>query len=133
MMPKLIINVIDDEEKTKEKSITINCNSIDMVAVFDNGCYGWTRDYKTNDMFLKVQQNYANERLKTKGHLFLNEVHDMLGLPRTKIGQLVGWVYKDGKYVDFGLNGKLNERFNNGDSNTATLEFNVDGVILDKF
>ena len=84
-------------------------------------------------MFLKVQQNYANERLKTKGHLFLNEVRDMLGLPRTKIGQLVGWVYKDGKYVDFGLNGKLNERFNNGDSNTATLEFNVDGIILDKF
>ena len=50
-------------------------------------------------------QNWANRRLEKKGHLFLNEVHDQLGLSRTKEGALVGWIKNsengDG-YVSFG-------------------------------
>ena len=138
-MPKLIINVIDDEEKTKEKSITMNCNPIDMVAVFDNGCYGWTRDHKTNDMFLKVQQNYANEMLKAQGYLFLNDVYKLIGVPATRAGQIVGWVYDEknpvgDNYVDFNIMDINSERaraFVNGYERSILLDFNVDGNILD--
>ena len=90
-------------------------------------------------MFLKQQQNYANEMLKSKGHLFLNEVYDMLGIPRTKAGQVVGWVYDEknpigDNFVDFGLydiNREAVRNFVNGYERTILLDFNVDGNIWD--
>ena len=130
---QLIVNVDDYKGNLKRKTIDISCKSTDMIAIFDDCCFGWTRDHKSNEMFLKMQQTYANDLLKSKGHLFLNDVLSMLGIPKIKIGQIVGWIYKEGSYVDFGLNSKLNERFMLGDINVATLEFNVDGEILSKF
>ena len=43
------------------------------------------------------------------GYLFLNDVYDLLGIPKSKAGQVVGWIYDknnntDGdNYVSFGL------------------------------
>lgn len=89
--------------------------------------------------FLEDQQIYCNDLLKMKGHLFLNEVYDILGFPRTKAGAVVGWVYNEenpigDNFVDFGLfdtNDERNSDFINGYRNTAILDFNVDGYILD--
>ena len=92
-------------------------------------------------MFLNAQQNYANDLLKSKGYLFLNDVYDMLGIPKTKAGQVVGWVYdpenpnSGDNYVDFGIYDAYNEKardFVNGYERTILLDFNVDGYILDK-
>lgn len=101
---------------------------------FDDGCTGWSRDPEYNLMFLRCQEQHANERLKTKGHLFLNEVYDSLGIPRTKAGQMVGWIYDSNNgdnYVDFGIfNGSENSRaFVNGRERSILLDFNVDGDI----
>lgn len=90
-------------------------------------------------MFLRRQQDYANEMLKARGHLFLNEVYDLLDIPRSKAGQVVGWVYdkngntKGDNYVDFGLyrNDLGTRRFVNGLEYNILLDFNVDGVIYD--
>ena len=90
-----------------------------------------------NLVFLKQQQNWANELLKTRGHLFLNEVYDMLGIERSKAGQVVGWVYDEtnpdcDNYVDFGIYDIYNERkraFVNGWERSILLDFNVDGDI----
>jgi hypothetical protein len=103
------------------------------------------KDPEYNLMFLRRQQDYANEMLKHRGYLFLNEVYEMLGLPRTQAGQVVGWLYDEknpngDNYVDFGiydLNGseQNNERkmaFVNGYEYNILLDFNVDGVIYDK-
>ena len=101
----------------------------------------WRNDAQLNRFFLKSQQNAANDRLKAQGHLFLNEVYDMLGLPRTSAGAIVGWVANgDGDcFVDFDI-----ENINNGPakdfskeggrgwSRNILLDFNVDGVIYDK-
>lgn len=89
--------------------------------------------------FLKNQQNYCNDLLKTKGHLFLNEVYDILGMLETEAGKVVGWVYDEknpigDNFVDFGIfdmNDERNFDFINGYENTAILDFNVDGNILD--
>ncbi len=98
------------------------------------------KDPEYNLMFLRKQQDWANEKLKARGHLFLNEVYDMLGIPRSKTGQVVGWIYdeKDPKhkgdnYVDFGIykNTEANRRFVNGYEYNILLDFNVDGVIYD--
>lgn len=109
------------------------------AIVFDCGNAGWTNDAEANKFFLVQQQRYANDLLQRRGHLFLNEVYDMLGARRTKSGAQVGWVYdKTSKYadtyVDFGIFDIHNEKacdFVNGIEKTIILDFNVDGVILD--
>ena len=111
----------------------------DYAKCFDNGCAGWTKDAEMNKMFLRRQQDWANDRLKARGYLFLNEVYESLGIPRTKAGQVVGWVYdpknpKGDNYVDFGIYNIHNEQardFVNGYERSIWLDFNVDGNILD--
>lgn len=111
----------------------------DYARFFDDGCTGWTKDPEFNLMFLKDQQRYANDLLKSKGHLFLNEVYDMLGIPRTQAGQIVGWIYDEknpigDNFVDFGIYDVADERkrsFVNGYERTILLDFNVDGNILE--
>lgn len=106
---------------------------------FDDGCLGWTKDPELNLTFLKHQQNYANDRLKRKGYLFLNDVYEMLGIQPTKAGQIVGWIYDEknpvgDNFVDFGIydiNRPKNRDFVNGYERVILLDFNVDGNILD--
>lgn len=103
---------------------------------FDEGCTGWMNDSEHNRYFLQTQEMYANDLLKTRGHLYLNEVYDMLGLPRTKAGQIVGWVYDEenpigDNRVDFGLALSMNQAFMNGFTKNVWLDFNVDGNILE--
>ena len=99
---------------------------------FDEKCAGWSKYREDNLFFLKLIQENANIQLKAKGYLFLNEVYDMLGAPRTKLGQVCGWVYNESdprgdNYVDLDI---FNDR-NTKDTNVFILDPNVDGCILD--
>lgn len=135
--------VIDEngEEKTVKKVVNVadpNHHS-DYARFYDDGCTGWCKDSEYNLMFLKHQQNYANDLLKCQGYLFLNDVYDMLGIPRTKAGQCVGWIYDEkhptgDNFVDFGIYDLYDEKrrdFVNGYERSILLDFNVDGNILD--
>ena len=104
---------------------------------FDERCSPWINDSEVNLMFLKRQETYANDLLRTRGYLFLNEVYTLLGMPWTQAGRVVGWVYdKDNpvgdNMVDFALFAERNRDFVNGYVKSALLDFNVDGFILDK-
>ncbi|MBR5862196.1 MAG: hypothetical protein IKZ08_02605 [Bacteroidales bacterium] len=108
-------------------------------VVFDDGNKGWDKDPNVTKCFLIHTQNYANDLLKRRGHLFLNEVYDMLGVKRTKMGNIVGWIYNEEEpigdnFVDFGIfntcNPKVRE-FLNGDERVIILDFNVDGNVLE--
>jgi hypothetical protein len=109
----------------------------DYAKFFDEYSPNWQNDPEYNLMFLKAQQQYANDLLKAKGRLFLNEVYDMLGLERTKAGQVVGWVYNPenptgDNFVDFGIYDMSKERvraFVNGYEPSILLDFNVDGDV----
>lgn len=98
----------------------------------------WNPQPEYNLMFLRAQQNYFNDQLQARGHLFLNEVYDQLGLDHTKEGALVGWV-KDSKngdnFVDLGIFNKEMQPqhfdFFTGREDGVWLDFNVDGVIYD--
>lgn len=132
--------VVDDEgkKKTVKKTIqVVDPHDLSMYArFFDTGNPGWDENPEFTMMYLKQQEKYANKRLEERGHLYLNEVYDMLGYPRTKYGQIVGWVYdskhaKD-SFVDFGIfNAKVNKAFTEGQETVAILDFNVQGNILD--
>lgn len=131
----------DGTETTETKTVDVAnpTEYSDYARFFDEACSGWTKDPELNLMFLKRQQSYANDLLQRRGYLFLNEVYDMLGIPRTKAGQVVGWVYDENcpvgdNYVDFGIYDMHREKcrdFVNGYERTILLDFNPDGNILD--
>ncbi len=110
-------------------------------VIFDQQSHKFSKEPGRNAMTLQMNQNYANDKLRANGHLFLNEVHDMLGLPRTKAGAVVGWVHRHDSeektgdnYVSFGIyDGDLEraEAFVEGIEDCVWLDFNVDGIILD--
>ena len=111
----------------------------DYARFFDEASPYWQNDPEYNLMFLKSQQQYANDLLRAKGRLFLNEVYDMLGIDKSKAGQVVGWVYNPenptgDNFVDFGIYDMSKERvraFVNGYETNILLDFNVDGNIWD--
>lgn len=137
--------VVDEKgkEKTVKKTVNvaeIGSNNSPYAFFFDNGCIGWQKDPEHNKWFVMQQERYANEKLRAQGYLFLNDVYDMFGIPRTKAGQIVGWYYdeKDPKRdnrVDFGIFDDIHDEskrdFVNGYERTVILDPNVDGPILD--
>jgi len=101
---------------------------------FDETNMYWQPNVETNRNFLQVQQNYANHLLQTRGHIFLQEVYDMLGLERSRPAQVVGWV-KNGsgdQYVDFGIYNFVRHGNVKGYEKAILLDFNVDGTVWDK-
>lgn len=131
----------DGTESVTKK--TVNVSGLDAYSdyakFFDESCVGWSKDPEQNLFFLKRQQDYANEKLKSNGYLFLNDVYDMIGIQRTKAGQCVGWIYDEkhpigDNFVDFGMYDTYKEgcrNFVNGYERSILLDFNVDGNILD--
>lgn len=111
----------------------------DYARFFDEASPYWQKDPEYNMVFLKAQQQYANDLLRAKGRLFLNDVYEMLGIDKTKAGQIVGWVYDEenpngDNFVDFGIYDMSKERvraFVNGYEANILLDFNVDGNIWD--
>lgn len=109
---------------------------------FDEVNINWDKSPEQNMYFLKMVQNQMNDKLKARGHVFLNEVYDALGFDRSEAGQLVGWVWdKDNTameagdgYIDFGIfdgNDYAKRAFVNGDERSILLDFNIDGMIYD--
>ena len=132
--------VVNDDGTEETVVETVNVASIDEVSdfarYFNKDCAGWSDNAEKNLFFLKRQQDFANEMLEANGYLFLNDVYDMLGIPRSKAGQVVGWVYDKNVVakVDFGIytiNREENQQFVNGLEKNVLLDFNVDGNILD--
>ncbi len=138
-------NVVDEngEVNAVEKTVeVVNPNEHSVYAkCFDESCAGWSKDPEFNLMFIRRQQDYANEVLTKRGYIFLNEVYKMLGFQATKAGQIVGWFYDPenpdhtgDNYVDFGIydvHKEKNRDFVNGYERCIWLDFNVDGNILD--
>lgn len=128
-----------DPETGKEKKVKKTVMVADPNLQSDYAVYfdSKSRNYETNPdynrMFLKAQQAFANDKLQTRGHLFLNEVLDDLDLPRTPAGQIVGWT-KDGPdgYVNFRIVEVERETEDGRHEPTLLLDFNVEGNIWEK-
>lgn len=132
------VEVYDEKLGNTVKSTRIAPNEPSMYArFFDQFSTCWSKEPEYNLLFLRCQQTYANDMLKTRGHVFLNEVYDDLGLDRTKPGSVVGWILDEDSdnYIDFGIfdpNKEGSRDFVNGREGSILLDFNVDGVIFDK-
>lgn len=142
-----------DGKKTKEE-IVVGCDEKELsgyARYFNENNVNWSDDPQFNLMFLRQNQNWANDKLISQGYLYLNDVYEALGFPKSKAGQIVGWVYDPNNnehgdnYVDFGIydlnvkgyrdemtNDTIAEErqdFINGYKSSILLDFNVDGNI----
>ena len=149
-----VTETVVDEETGKEKKVKTIKNYInpDEPSVYARYFGEYTRNIngepienlhwhnspEYNMMFLNQIQRHANDLLRARGHIFLNEVYDMLGLPRCKEGAVVGWVYNTenpvgDNFVDFGIfaSSQNYDDYIYGNDPAILLDFNVDGVIYD--
>lgn len=130
-----VIQAIEDEDGKTKKIKVVDPNKVSPYArFFDEYSPQWQKDPELNRIYVQVQQNYANQLLQARGHVFLNEVYDMLGIPRSQQGAVVGWVLGEegDNYIDFGIFDAQRSDFVNGWNRSVLLDFNVDGVIFDK-
>lgn len=131
------VKVDEDGKKVTKTLNKADPNGISQYArFFDAASKEWQGIPEYDLMFLKSQQNYMNDLLHARGHVFLNEVYDALGLERSRAGAVVGWIMtKDGdNFVDFGIfdgDRPRTRAFVNGTEENILLDFNVDGVIYD--
>lgn len=99
---------------------------------FDKYSECWEKSKLQNESTLRCEENWANDMLQLRGYVFLNDVLDRLGLPKTPAGQFVGWKLngEGDNYVDFRI--KDCSEYDNVkyDENAFDLDFNVDGDIL---
>lgn len=122
------------EKKVKKTVMVADPNlQSDYAVYFDRKSRNYETNPDYNRMFLKAQQAFANDKLQTRGHLFLNEVLDDLDLPRTPAGQIVGWT-KDGPdgYVNFRIVEVERETEDGRHEPALLLDFNVEGNIWEK-
>jgi len=132
------VEVIDPETNTKSVVRMVPGEPSIYARFFDQSSTSWSKEPEYNFIFLKAQQNYANDILHARGHVFLNDVYDLLGLERSKAGSVVGWLLTSNgttdNYVSFGIfdTSERNRDFINGFEGAILLDFNVDGVIYDQ-
>lgn len=139
---QIVANQVVDPEtgevkETKEEVLTYDGDKLSQYArIFDEvGSTQWTPSADHNRAFLLMEQNYFNERIKTRGYIFLNEVYERLGFRPTKAGSVVGWVYQNADYegIDFGIFTAHTQKaaeFLEGTEPSIILDFNVQGDIL---
>lgn len=137
VLDALVSNTPD--ELTRNEPTLEAIAAVDSVSpygvIFDEDNHNWSADEDLSMLHLRCQQQYANDILQTRGHIFLNEVYKMLGFPHTPAGAVTGWVKGNGDdFVDFNIHDGI---FEGEDKNGRTvtkwaLDFNVDGVMYDK-
>lgn len=134
-----------DGEKTRVKNAMVahddGSGHSEYARIFDECCPNWNPSPSRNLVYLRSQQNFANDKLRAEGFVFLNDIYRMLGFPPTPAGQIVGWIWnpKDpnrDNYIDFGIYDKIYTSqaardFINAAEPSVWLDFNVDGVIYD--
>ena len=116
-------------------------------VIFDETNDYYEKDASLNRVFLEGRERMANDMLRTKKRVFLNEVYELLGFEPTKAGQVVGWIYDPedpncDSFIDFGMytdlyentsRGERQRAFMNGYERAIILDFNVQGNVWENW
>lgn len=109
------------------------------ARIIDETSSVWDPNDDITELNIHAQLNYMNDLLRTRGYLFLSDVYDALGIPRTPASQVVGWLWKKGDgdhYVSFGdIEGhriKFWDDSRRREVANYLLDFNVDGEIVNE-
>lgn len=145
VVEKIEETVTDEDGKTKKVKKTVGVSEIsdygDYAVYFDKSSPYFEGNDDYDMMFLRAQQNYANDLLRARGYLTLNEVLDSLGIQGTnmlrKAGMVVGWKYeKDNQHGDndvcFYIYNTYRRREDGNVEPCIILDFNAEGSIYDR-
>ena len=109
------------------------------ARIIDENASVWDPSDDITELNIHAQLNYMNDILRTRGYVFLSDVYDALGIPRTPASQVVGWLWKKGEgdhYISFGdIEGHRIQFWDDSRRRTVAnylLDFNVDGEIVNE-
>lgn len=109
------------------------------ARIVDETSSVWDPSDDITEMNIHAQLHYMNDLLRTRGYVFLSDVYDALGIPRTPASQVVGWLWKKGDgdhYISFGgIEGHRIQFWDDSRRRTVAnylLDFNVDGEIVNE-
>lgn len=127
------VTIGEDGKKKKKKEtknhIPEDYDPIMYQRIFDNTNQNWNPIDEMSLFFLKMVEEYSNNKYTIRGWMTLNEVYKDLGFVESPEGAVVGWsknVPGDG-FISFNIDSDINQR--EGDERYV-LDFNVDGLIL---
>lgn len=134
----------EDGKKTKVKTLEQfvdgdpkKIEDAGYARVFDVRCPSWCNNDDYNMMFIKSKQDWFNLLLSRDGTVFLNDVYQELGFPKTKAGQMVGWCNKGGNMnrdgvIIFKMEKIRSDHYSPNEASAFIVDFNVDGVVFDQ-
>lgn len=106
------------------------------AKLFDEENINWQDTPEYCAWFLRLRQNYLNDRLRTKGHVFLNDAYRELGMEDTEAGAVTGWTWDGDTFIDFGVwtDDTLDgiKDFMRNKNGAIMVDFNVEGPIFKK-
>lgn len=110
-------------------TIKINTDTIERIFKSEYISFDWKPDHIY--YYLRSCEAMYNNRLASKGYLFLNELLSDMGYKETKMGTITGWIFDKNNYnkISFGID--YNKKFN-PDTESIILTIKTDGVIIDK-
>lgn len=134
------MEVIDDEGEVKtkkyKKAKVYEDDLSDFAIFFGPGNPNWEKNPAYNLMWLRGIENYCADILRSRKHLFVNDVLDALGEKRTPEGAIDGWLYNNGdNNFSFGIDWEDGEkrpsvrRFLNGMEPSVWLDLRPQGHI----
>lgn len=157
---KKITETVTDEETGKEKKVKKTVDTVDSFDICaseyarffeeytrdNNGNViknpAWVPSGELNLEFLLIQQKHAQDMLESKGFITLNDVYDMLCLPRSQAGSIMGWRYDKNDpelcktVVDFGIFDSADNYsdfvYDNEGNEAILLDFHVMHNVYDK-
>ena len=126
--------VVDGETGEVEKRFVPSDFREMYSRFFDETNPFWTKDAVHNRNWLYSKQNHLNWKLRTYKFVLLNDAYEILGFPKTKAGQTMGWVYYENdeeaamyggqNFIDLGIDNDTG--FANGYERSTKVTFNVD-------
>ena len=143
---KVEVETIEQDVRGRKRKVKKEYDVIDevinnpLMKFFDESNPNFSKNPTTNLYWLRKKEEWFNERLRAEGYLFLNDVLYDLGYNRCAEGSIYGWVYDPDNpdahnSVDLGVHDirrKTIQNAINGYEPVVLLNFNVDGVIIDK-
>lgn len=120
-------------EKVKKYDHNVSTHS----GFFDNTNPNYVSDPANNYnlMFIQIQEQFCNDKLRVQGFLFENDARELLGLKKTEGGQRCGWVYDPNgptHQISFGIDDYTSNCGKNIYADGIWIDFNVDGDIMNK-
>lgn len=133
------VSYVDEKtgEVKTEKVKKYDCAIPMHAGFFDNTNPNYVKDPANNYnlMFIQIQEQFCNDKLRVQGFLFENDARELLGLKKTEGGQRCGWVYDPNgptHQISFGIDDYTVNHGKNIFDDGIWIDFNVDGDIMNK-